>query len=291
MARNYRQRNPVKKGAKKPPEIYHAIALQYCKGMSQSRTTEVVSRWAKINDLPTVTRQTVAKHYASLGDKLFHLAYIDKYGPRDELICDECRNREVKIYLDYLYADAEKFKDDRDWWQDRFWWVNAHKMNSLNDKYYQSVTYDDFVEISKNVNGFFEKTFYIHWSRVYWLRKFRADFPKETKRQLVGRLFTKTFEELSLPKGTRCHADDYEIDSYQYYTNGAYYVRLSLAQIEDFNEKTPVLAEVFGEKTKLKIDNELIFLICTDCTGKWVSITEQVFNKMLAQSGAGILDS
>ncbi|MEW8026300.1 MAG: hypothetical protein AB2806_00975 [Candidatus Thiodiazotropha sp.] len=213
------------------------------------------------------------------------------------MICDECRNREVKIYLDYLYADAEKFKDDRGWWKDRFWWVDARLMRSLISADFQNLIYDELSNVSNKVNGFFEKTFYIHWSRVYWLKKFRTSFPNETRQQLVNRLFLKMHEDLSLPKGIQCHRTNSNIESYKYYTNGALFVRIAYLYTGELKNgnfhdgKVPISAEVVSDNMKLHIDNIYLTNIFTDCIGEWGETNEQVFNEILVQSGSVILDS
>lgn len=287
MVRKYKQKNPSKKGAKKPSEVYRAIALQYCKGRSQTKTTQVVSRWARYRGFGTVTRQTVSKHFSEFGDKLFHSAYLARYGPRGELVCDECRNRYLEQYREYLYASADYFKEERARWDDQQWWVD---LRALHGKYYQHVVYDELLDVSRKSNGLPERTFYIYWSRVYWLRKLKGEFPAASVRELLGMLVQKCFQELPLQKGIECHNTDYPIDSYRYFTNGVLVTRISFVQVDDATEKTPCMAEVVGKKTSLRIDNTFIFRVMWNYSTDWTETTEDVFSKMLDHSTEGILD-
>jgi hypothetical protein len=199
MPRTYVPKDPSRKGAKLRPEVSSAIRWLYCRGKTQSEATAIIGRWARRKKLAPTSRQTVNKHYAEIGDRLFHLAYLETHASAWELICDECRDVYVSRDRELLYGDNEVFRD----WRRKLRYHFGGHADYIDSIVRELSVFGDLDETSRRANGLPRKGFYIQWARAFWVKRYRERYPQDT-RSVVTAVYQLAMSSPSLRKGSCC---------------------------------------------------------------------------------------
>lgn len=243
--REWKQKNTLKVHAKRPTEVYAAIRKQYCKGKTYAETTAIVSRWARIRGLKGVSRQTVSKHYADAGEKLWYLMYVtqvEEAPPR--YVSPQEETNYIRRYLYYSQGTVT---------EERFRYEVKPYLRKMNPKghdwLFGSKLVDTLRDASKRFRGLPENTLFIQYARAYWLEKFCFEQPHLTDRERAGliyetlqeaeKIFVPRDQRLDVPKPT-----EPVIDHYDYYKLGHNLIRMTIdpdgnnAMTEKYNKQT-----------------------------------------------------
>lgn len=250
--REWTQKNPLKAHAKRPSEVYTAVRKQYCKGRSYSETTRVVSRWANSNGLPGVSRQTVSKHFAEAGEKLWFAIYVDHNGkpPPANLTPQD----DVNHVREYVYLTRQKYIAERELFQNVYAnkpymrtllpWIR-HEPLSGHKKLIENKLVNLLRDTSKRFRGLPESTFYIHYARAYWIERFSLENPNLTDREIIALVFEQLCraDDIYIPKKKRALDKTEEREAiahhFQYYILGRNLIRIGVNVFGD---------RVFAEK-------------------------------------------